>query len=134
MSAVFADTSYYVALLNPGDEFHLRAREQTEAIDGPLVTTEWVLLELANYLRKTENRHLFVALYEDLKSDGRVMIVPASTERFEEGVARYKDRPDKDWSLTDCSSFLAMERNEMTDALTVDHHFEQAGFTILLED
>ena len=133
MRAVFADTSYSVALLNPGDEFHLQAREQTEAIAGQLITTEWVLLELANYLRKTENRHLFVALYEDLNSDGRVSIIPASSEQFEEGVARYKDRSDKDWSLTDCISFLEMERNEVTVSLTVDHHFEQAGFTILLK-
>lgn len=133
MSAVFADTSYYVALLNPHDAFHALACDRTEAVTGPLVTTDWVLMELANYLRKPENRQLFVALYEDLKNDARVRIVPASSELFEQGVARYKDRPDKDWSLTDCISFLVLEQEGLTDALTVDHHFEQAGFTTLLK-
>lgn len=116
MSAVFADTSYYVALLNPHDQFHERAREQTETIVGPLVTTAWVLVELANYLCKVENRRLFVQVYEDLRNDARVVVDPASSELFEEGVARYKSRLDKDWSLTDCISFLVMERHGLRDA------------------
>jgi predicted nucleic acid-binding protein len=128
MSAVFADT------FNPNDELHQRAREQTEKLSGPFITTEWVLLELANYLRKTEQRQLFTALYDDLRHDGRVTIVPVSSEVFEEGVDRYKDRPDKDWSLTNCISFLLMEQNAIDDALAADHHFEQAGFKILLSD
>ena len=133
MSAVFADTSYYIALLNPHDQFHRQAREQTQDISGPIVTTGWVLMEVANYLRSAENRRLFVELYENIKNDARVIIAPASHDLFEAGVARYKDRPDKDWSLTDCTSFLVMERQRLTDALTVDHHFEQAGFKVLLK-
>ena len=43
-------------------------------------------------------------------------------------------RPDKEWSLTDCISFVAMNERDITDALTSDHHFEQAGFRILLKD
>lgn len=133
MSAVFADTSFYVALLNPNDRFHQASRVQTQAITGPFITTEWVLLELANYLSKAHNRRLFVALLDDLKSDGRVMIVPSSPEVFEQGVTSYRNRPDKDWSLTDCISFVVMEQNRVRDALTVDHHFEQAGSRVLLK-
>jgi hypothetical protein len=98
-----------------------------------MVTTAWVLLELANYLSKAENRRLFGSLYEDLKSHPRSRIVPASPELFERGIARYRERLDKDWSLTDCISFLVMEQHGLRDVLTVDHHFEQAGFTLLLK-
>src|SRR5437870_2118505 len=101
MSDVFADTSYFVALLNPSDRFHSVARARTQTVVTSLVTTEWVLMELANYLRRAENRRLFVSFYEDLKSDARVQIVPAATELFERGILRYRERPDKDWSLTD---------------------------------
>lgn len=133
MSEVFADTSYFVALLNPADRFHSVARAQTQAVVTSLVTTEWVLVELANYFRRADNRRLFVALYEDLTNDERVRIVPATTELFERGIQRYRERADKDWSLTDCISFLVMEQRQLADAMTLDHHFEQAGFTVLLK-
>ena len=49
------------------------------------------------------------------------------------GVALYAERPDKDWSLTDCISFVVMRTMDITEALTGDRHFEQAGFTALLK-
>jgi predicted nucleic acid-binding protein len=133
MSAVFADTSYFVALLNPKDAYHTVARARTQSVVPALVTTEWVLVELANYLCRVENRRLFIDLVEDLQRHPQVTIIPASSELFAQGVARYRDRPDKDWSLTDCISFLVMEHEGLTAALTVDHHFEQAGFSVLLK-
>jgi len=47
-------------------------------------------------------------------------------------MAQFRQRRDKGWSLTDCISFLAMQRHGLAEALTADHHFEQAGFNILL--
>jgi hypothetical protein len=52
---------------------------------------------------------------------------------FEAGLRLYSDRPDKDWSLTDCTSFVVMKRLRITEALTADRHFEQAGFKVLLK-
>ena len=56
----------------------------------------------------------------------------ATSELFERGLALYNARPDKEWSLTDCISFVVMADEGLTDALTGDRHFEQAGFTALL--
>jgi predicted nucleic acid-binding protein len=62
-----------------------------------------------------------------------VEIVPATMEWFERGMELYEGRPDKEWSLTDCISFAVMTERGVSDALTNDHHFEQAGFRILLK-
>ena len=89
-------------------------------------------MELANALARAVSRKLFVDLQPKLKANPNITIVAASAELFERGCKRYADRPDKDWSLTNCISFVVMEEEEITEALTADHHFEQAGFNALL--
>jgi uncharacterized protein len=132
MKPVFADTVYYLALINPRDHFAAAAAQFTADFAGAFVTTAWVLAEVANSLSRGPNRGLFVELYRDLTDDTRVTVVPPGQHLFDEAVELYSQRRDKEWSLTDCASFLVMRRYGLTDALTADHHFEQAGFTILL--
>ena len=131
MSRVFADTSYYLALVNPRDELYSIACQQTAALTGPIVTTAWVVTELGNFLAKG-NRRLFLELLAALRSDDRVTIVPPTTELLEAALVLYARRVDKDWSVTDCISFVVMEQQGLTQALTADHHFGQAGFQVLL--
>jgi predicted nucleic acid-binding protein len=100
---------------------------------GEIVTTEWVLNEFANFLAKPPNRQLFVSMIQELRADPRVVIVAASEATFEAGFTLYSARLDKEWSLTDCVSFLVMKDRGINDALTKDHHFEQAGFHCLLK-
>jgi predicted nucleic acid-binding protein len=133
MNLVFADTFYYFALLNPDDEMHEAAVAFTAAFAGTMVTTAWVLTELGDGLARVPNRALFLGLVAQLRSDGDVFIVSPDAELFEKGLELYSRRPDKDWSLTDCISFAVMQNKSITDALTGDHHFEQAGFKILLK-
>ena len=97
-----------------------------------LVTTDYVLVELANLFSRTGDRGLFVRVVQALRSKEDVEIVAASAPLFDEGLALYAARPDKQWSLTDCLSFVVMRKRGISDALSTDHHFEQAGFTILL--
>jgi predicted nucleic acid-binding protein len=59
-------------------------------------------------------------------------VIPASADLFEAGLRLHADRSDKAWSLTDCFSFVVMEQRGIRQALTFDHHFEQAGFEALL--
>ena len=132
MNAAFADTYYYLALLSESDAAHRRAVELSRTLPGRTVTTAWVLAEVADALASPELRFLFLALYESLRENPRVTIIPPTAELFEQGIGLYSRRPDKEWSLTDCISFLVMEHHRLTDALTADHHFEQAGFRALL--
>jgi uncharacterized protein len=133
MTAVFADTFYFLALVNPKDRAHARAIALTSILHGQLVTTEWVLTEFGDALSHPPNRQEFVSTLQDLRQNPQVTIVPSDTALFEDGVQHFAERSDKEWSLTDCISFVVMQQKGITEALTGDHHFEQAGFTALLK-
>ena len=133
MNLLFADTSFFVAYLNPRDVNHAVATEYMTTSDDQIVTTQWVLAELGNFLAEGPNRRLFGPLVRALSSEGRFEIVAADDESFARGFELFVRRPDKEWSFTDCVSFEVMKDRDLTDALTADHHFEQAGFTLLLK-
>ena len=133
MNRVFADSYFFFAIVNPHDAAHARAMEFARRHRGPLVTTAWVLTELADGVARTPRRQVFRRVIEDLEANKANLIVPANAETFEKGVDLYHDRADKEWSLTDCISFVVMWDEQITEALTGDHHFEQAGFKALLK-
>ena len=133
MIPVFADTSFYVALVSPRDALHARAVEVAGQLSGPILTTGFVLVEVGNFLcRMPENRAVFYAMVHDLLASAQVEVLPASDDLFTAGLELLHRRPDKEWSLTDCISFHVMAERGVVDALTSDHHFTQAGFRILL--
>ena len=133
MTPVFADSSYYIGLLVKSDQYHADIVESTAHLNAPIVTTAWVLTEVANALSAPQYRTAFLSLWEDLKVREAVTIVEPTEKLFCEGIELYRSRSDKTWSLTDCISFVVMDRHGMSDALTTDHHFEQAGFRALLK-
>ena len=133
MNSVFADTSYYVALLSPTDSLHRKAVELTLLQNIRIVLTNFILLELGNMFKEGDHRPKLVAMVEQLRSKSNVLIVPATRTLLQKSLDLFGSRPDKNWSLTDCSSFVVMDEYRVTSALSSDHHFEQAGFTILLK-
>ena len=112
---------------------HTRASALTATRPTSLYTTAWIVTELANFLSRPGDRPRFLRTLAALRADPRVVIVPPSPEMFEKGLDYFARRHDKAWSLTDCISFLVMTEHGITDALTADHHFEQAGFKALLK-
>jgi predicted nucleic acid-binding protein len=76
---------------------------------------------------------VFIQLLADLQANPDITIVPCSDQLLRDGIQLYAQRPDKEWSLTDCISFVVMQQEGITEALTGDHHFEQAGFVALLK-
>lgn len=133
MKAVFADSYYFLALLSDEDAGHDRAVAVSRTLAGAILTTTWVLTEVADAMADPRHRASFVAYVQALRADPMVDIVPASQEVFELGLELYARRPDKDWPLTDCISFVVMHKHKLSEALTADHHFEQAGFKVLLK-
>ena len=132
MKTVFADSVYFFAVLNAHDRLHEQAVRYAAEGTDPILTTAWVLTEVADGLCHCSARDAVVRLWQTLEAASDVEIVPPSPELFHRGFERYRLRPDKDWSLTDCISFVVMEQRGITEALTSDHHFQQAGFVTLL--
>lgn len=131
MKAVFADTSYFVALIQPRDQYHAKAVELADVNQQMIVTTQWVLVELANFCSMPKQRIDFNLLADRLIHNA--VVVPATDNWFLRGRGSFIRHLDKNWSLTDCISFAVMHEMGLTTALTADHHFEQAGFVILLK-
>jgi predicted nucleic acid-binding protein len=132
MTPVFADTAFYVAILNPRDALHSAAVRLSQTNRSPVLTTEFILLEVANFFTRPGERDEFVRFMAALANDATTEILPCSSQLFRAGYALFEERPDKEWSLTDCTSFVAMTDRGLSDALTSDHHFTQAGFRVLL--
>ena len=132
MKPVFADTGFFLALVNARDQYHQTATSLNASLVTPLLTTAWVLLEFANAIATSRARSEFGSTLARLRSERDAEIVAPSPELFDRGCELYTSRSDKEWSLTDCISFVVMKERGLTDALTPDRHFEQAGFKILL--
>jgi uncharacterized protein len=118
MKQIFADTSFYAAIVNRRDQLHTRPKQLAAEIKAPILTTEFVLLETANFCKEGRRRTIFLQLVARLRSAENVEIVPASSALFHSGLDLFAQRPDKDWSLTDCISIDLMRERELTDALT----------------
>lgn len=134
---VFVDTAAWIALLNSRDTYHLPARQIMERLrqqKAALTTTEFVLLEVADALSNPPIRSQTITFVDSLQQlqAPALKIVSISRSLWLEGWSLYKQRTDKEWGLTDCTSFVVMMQEQITQAFTSDHHFEQAGFINLL--
>ena len=125
---VFADAFFWIALLNRRDEYHPVVRDFAMGFQGRMVTTHWILSEVADAFAGSSARQTIKALVTELENDPSVLLLEASAELFHQGLDLYHKRPDKRWSLTDCISFVVMGDRGLSEALTGDHHFAQAGF------
>ena len=135
MATVLVDTAAWIALVNTRDELHSPA-EQTMADlrrrKVALVTTEFVLLEVANALCTSAWRAKGVKLIDGFRSMLNLRIIPADTMLLAQGWELYRSRPDKEWSLTDCTSIVVLQREQIEQVFSSDRHFEQAGFVKLM--
>jgi predicted nucleic acid-binding protein len=131
----FLDTGYIVALLNTSDQWHELAKEWRDRVIREriqLVTTDYVLVEIADGLAALRFRRQAKEVIRALRGSKDVDVISASTELFEAGLALYSSREDKEWGLTDCISIVVMGRRGITEVLSVDRDFEQAGYKVLL--
>jgi uncharacterized protein len=132
MTDVFADAFYFIAMLNSSDRFHAEAVDLTRTLNRRLLTTSWVLVEVADALSSCGIRQLAHRFLQRIALDNNTTVIAADSQWFSRGLVLYGNRADKSWSLTDCISFEVMKEHRISDALTGDHHFAQAGFRVLL--
>ena len=135
MRNLFADTSYWFALLVRSDPWHdIAVLLSREISDARIFTTEMVLAELLNGVSRLGEYYRNLAATEVLRirSNSNVEIIAQTELPFRNAFDLYQSRPDQRWGLTDCASFIAMRERGITHALTADRDFIQAGFTILM--
>jgi len=133
VNVVFADAFYFVARLNRRDQYHEHVLKFSRDFRARLLTTDWVLMEVADALAESECRGRMREFILHLRGAAACEIVPAARESLDRALDLYHQHADKGWTLTDCVSFVIMREGGITDALTGDKHFEQAGFTALLK-
>jgi len=131
---VFIDTGYILALANTADKYHERAYATFLLVHPPFITTEAILTEIGNAFSRVRWRALGSAIINDLRTDPDIETVPVDATLFDRAVALYGSRPDKEWGLTDCISFVVMQERGLTHALTTDRHFTQAGLQNAMSD
>ncbi len=137
MSAVFADTFYWIAITNFQDRAHARAKAfPLSATPGALCTTEEVLTEYLNYFAAwgPNFRRKASINVQNMLESRTVQIVSQTAASFAAGLKLYRERLDKGYSLTDCISLETMRREGITDALTNDARFAQEGFRALFRE
>ena len=137
MTALFADTFYWIALTDTTDSAHERALAITaERGVSSIVTTDEVLAEYLTFFSTSPEqiRQQAGGSVQDILDTPAIRVMPQSRRSFLAGLERYKERPDKGYSLTDCISMQTMRREGLTEALTNDRHFEQEGFRALFRD
>jgi uncharacterized protein len=137
MNSVFLDSAYLIALAARDDQHHGQAMRLAEKLDvesTQLVTTRAVFLELGSALSKPRYRQRACEMFELLENDERILMIELEPPLLARSRNLFCERPDKEWSLADCISFLVMKNRGISDALTTDVHFEQAGFRALLRD
>lgn len=129
---ILVDTAFVLALINERDQFHDRAQELADVFAGQsLLITDAVSLEIGNAMARGFKQQAIAIINDFIVSD-EVEVFYYSAQIFGEAFALYKKYKDKEWSLVDCISFIVMRERGIKQALTFDHHFEQAGFTAIM--
>ena len=137
MNELFLDTSFSIGLVSPRDQLHEKAIAWSEKIEDsriPIVTTQAILLEIGNALSKSAFRQVGIGLLDNLENDSNTTIVSLTDKLYNKAFELFRNRSDKEWGLVDCISFVVMKERKITDALTSDEHFTQAGFRALLRE
>lgn len=134
---VFLDTAFVLALASPADQYHEKAKELSRQIKKKsvaLLTTRAILIEIGDAMAGQRRRKAGTIMLESLENDENLEIFPNSEEFYSNAFDLFVSRPDKEWGMTDCISFIVMKEFEISEALTTDIHFKQAGFTALMRE
>jgi predicted nucleic acid-binding protein len=133
MNVRFADTFYFLASINDRDQYAEQVAAFDKTFHGHIVTTDFVLLEVADALSAADIRGMVRTYCLELRNSSGCEVIEASRDLLDRGLNEYHRYIDKGWSLTDCTSFVVMRDRGLTEALTGDKHFEQAGFVSLFK-
>jgi uncharacterized protein len=134
-NTIFIDTSGWIAILNRDDQHHKLSLElfsKLKAGKANIVTTDWILAETGNGLARTAARESFVKFANSVTQSTKSRLIWIQEEILEEALLLYAKVDDKQWGIVDCASIVVMRHEGITDVITADRHFQQAGFHCLM--
>ena len=132
---VFVDTSGLYALVDRKDAHHATARAVVERLlraGRRLVATDYVLAETVNLANARSGTRVAIRVLDLIEQSAGIRIEWIGTSRFDITKVFFRNHADHSYSFTDCTSFVLMRELRLSQALTTDHHFSQAGFETLL--
>ena len=136
MKFIFIDTSAWLALVNKSDKFHEMAKSVRNNLikqNIKFILTDYIIAEIGNCLSRIPFRETAIKLIDSIKESENIEIIKIDEKIFDKAWDLYSSRKDKEWGFTDCTSFIVMKEKNIIKAFSTDHHFEQAGFKILLK-
>ncbi len=134
--AISVDSFAWIAAINKSDEYHeitLKTIEEFLNRSTKFITTNYIIVETINSLSKIEFRKAVIEFIDKLQKSPSVRIIKITDEIYEKAWSLYKQRNDKNWGITDCTSFEVMKMFNIKKAFTNDKHFEQAGYSVVLK-
>ena len=137
MKQVFADTGYWIALIDPKDTLHDKAKSVSVGLKPVIiVTSEMVLVEFANFFsgQGANFREIVVNVINRIRNDPNTKLIHQTSNQFQSALTMYRTHSDKAWGLTDCVSIQIMREQGIQEVLAHDQHFAQAGFKALLRE
>ncbi len=134
---VFADTACWIALLNRQDSLHVSTNTLYQDLikkGSVFITISSIIEETANALSNPKFKPSLINFYHNISRSPRVTILHIDPDFWEKGWQLFSNRDDKNWSFTDCISFVVMNDRKIKTALTSDKHFIQAGFSAIMQN
>jgi uncharacterized protein len=135
---IFVDSSFFIALINTSDKDHSIAKDVYKKVikeKWKIFITDNVIIELGDYFSKLRwreiGRNWIISILDEKETFN---VISLDKTIFIESLILFMKHKDKEWGLTDCISFVTMKKHKISEVLTFDHHFEQAGFTNLIKD
>jgi uncharacterized protein len=131
---VFVDTSFFQALLNPNDQYHAKALELVPLLAEAkeVWTTYYVLIEVADMLAVGKKQQAVEILDNFRANSEKVQVVGFESDWMQRALVLMRTYDNKKWGMTEAISFLVMNDNGITDALTTDPQFDDMGFRALM--
>ena len=137
MKPIFVDASALIAIGNKRDTFHSKSLEFRYSLKNSgrkFVTTSAVLLEFGNAFSHKKLKPTGIKMIEAVMHSKKWKCIELTNELMNNGFDLYKRMNDKNWGLVDCTSIIVAHSMGISEIFTTDHHFEQAGFSILLKE
>ena len=129
---IFVDTGAWYALAIRTDPDHLAAKQLAASAGAPFVTSDYIVDELLTLFSVREQKQRGIEWKRNVLDVGGADIVRVSEIDSQNALHIYESFADKAWSFTDCTNYVLIQRLQLKQAFSFDHHFRQFGIVAIV--